>query len=454
MPKAPASSGHADPALVAVAGMVHAAPMPMAVFDADGACLAANQAFVVAAPDGGQRGVQRTAFSPDGARTWTLATLAAGAPHDLLEAAVNALPVKLCAKDTQGRYLFINRYQAEQCGVAAETVIGRTDGELFGQPEPAEAAAREAEVVRSGRPALGTEESSPAAGEAARHWLTSTVPLSDAGGRVWGVATLALDITERKQRELHWRESVQQAEAGSRAKSRFLGAMSHELRTPLNAVIGFAELMEQEALGPLGNREYVEYAGHILRSGQALLQMITNLLDFARVDAGTLQLRVADVEMVRLVRSVAAGARTEIAVTRDPAAAVVLDLPDGTLAIRGDEARLRQVLGGVIGNALKFTPPSGQVTVSLRPLDGGAEVVVSDSGIGMAPDELGQVFQPFWQADSGLGRMRDGAGIGLRLARELIALHGGTLTLDSRKGDGTCVTVRLPASPPERPATA
>jgi two-component system cell cycle sensor histidine kinase PleC len=226
--------------------------------------------------------------------------------------------------------------------------------------------------------------------------------------------------------------------------------MSHELRTPLNAVIGFAELMHEESLGPLGHAEYKEYAGLILRSGMNLLDMISNLLDFARADAGSLELSIADVEIGRLLRGVLTRARERMA-GPSSAGRVTLeaDLPTGMLAIRADEVRLRQVLRGLIDNAMKFTPAGGRVTVSARAIDGGgAELVVADTGIGMSPDELEHVFEPFWQADSGLGRTRDGAGIGLKLARQLVALHGGTLAMESVRGEGTRVILRLPSAPP------
>ncbi len=434
----------------------------MAVFDASGECLVANHAFVLGAArlDGGLGAVERRVpFSPDGVRGWTLATMPEGAAAigqgsrptlDLVDAVVNVLPIMFNAKDLQSRYLFMNRYQAALYGVSPDGAVGRTAADLLGSDYGSYTRSRDAEVIQTGRPSGFFEESYAGVDQVIKHWLTSKVPLAGADGAVWGVATVSLDITERKALEERLREAKEQAEAGSRAKSRFLAAMSHELRTPLNAVIGFAELMEQEALGPLGSAEYVEYSGHILRSGMALLHMITNLLDFARVEAGTLELRVADVELVRLVRSVVAGARSENPVPANEPPPITLDLPPGTLAIRGDEARLRQVFGGLMSNALKFTPTGGKLSISLRAHGDGVEVVVTDSGIGMSPEELEHVFEPFWQADGGLGRMRGGAGIGLRLARELIALHGGNLALESSKGEGTRVIVRLPHTPPER----
>jgi signal transduction histidine kinase len=328
--------------------------------------------------------------------------------------------------------------------------MGRTAAELLGDTYGSYTGSIDAEVIRSGRATPFYEEAYAGVDGMVRHWMTSKVPLLGAAGTVWGVATVAVDITERKLLEQRLREARDQAEAGSRAKSRFLANMSHELRTPLNAVIGFAEIMKEELFGPLGAPEYAEYAGVILRSGHALLDLITNLLDYARADAGTLALNVGDVELLRLLRSVAVGVQEEAtAGGTAPLPAVLIEPVAGTLAVRGDEQRLRQLLRALIGNAVKFTPPGGRVTVRAQALpEGGAEVVVADSGIGMSSADLEMAFEPFWQADSRLGRTRDGAGIGLKLARQLATLHGGSLTLESLKGQGTRVILRLPAVPP------
>jgi signal transduction histidine kinase len=304
-------------------------------------------------------------------------------------------------------------------------------------------------VLRGGRATPFYEESYAGVDGRVRHWLTSKVPLV-AGTTTWGVATVAVDITERKELEARLLQAKEAAEAGSQAKSRFLASMSHELRTPLNAVIGFAEIMKEEALGPLGAPEYTEYATLILRSGLSLLDLITNLLDFARADAGALALSIGDVEVVRLLRSAAAGTRDEMAAATGKAQASVEVAPyAGQIGIRADEHRLRQLLRALVGNALKFTPPEGQVHIGVQvPAGGGVEVTVTDNGIGMSPEELERVFEPFWQADSRVGRTRDGAGIGLKLARHLALLHGGSLTLDSGKGQGTRAVLTLPQAPP------
>ena len=451
-----------DPAVTAVRALVGAATVPMAVFDADGECVVANPAFVLQTANYDGPGAvlaaeRRVPFSPDGVRAWTLACIAeeGGQPRavDFVDAVANALPIMFNAKDRQSRYLFMNRYQADIYGVVPSEAVGRTAADLLGETYGTYTGTIDEQVMRTGQATPFYEEAYAGVDGRVRNWLTSKVPLVGAGGVVWGTATVAIDITERKLLEGRLRDAKEQAEAGSRAKSRFLANMSHELRTPLNAVIGFAEIMREEALGPLGDPEYKEYAGLILRSGLALLDLISTLLDYARAEAGSIELNVTDVEVLRALRSSAAGVRDEAALASTaPMPTLDVEPKTGTLAIRADEQRLRQMLRAVIGNALKFTPAGGRVTVRAEQLpDGGAEITVADSGIGMSPGELEQVFDPFWQADSGLGRAREGAGIGLKLARQLALLHGGTLTLESLKGQGTRAILRLPHAPPARP---
>ncbi|MCW3473944.1 PAS domain-containing sensor histidine kinase [Rhodovastum sp. RN2-1] len=451
----------ADPAGEAARALVTVAPCPMGVFDDEGACLFANHGFILrAAQNAGAAGAAcaggevRARFSPDGVRNWTLISMPAeAAAHpvaDFIDTLANALPVMFSAKDIQSRYLFMNRYQADLYGVTPEEAVGKTPSDLLGEEYGRYTCRIDAEVIRSGQATPFFEETYSTADGAEHHWLTSKVPLANADGTIWGVARVAIDITERTQLEDGLRQAKEQAEAASRAKSGFLAAMSHELRTPLNAVIGFAEIMHQQVLGPIGSTEYCDYAGHILGSGQHLLSLINDILDYARIESGSLRLNIAAVDVGAMLR----GTLEMLAQTATAAGVrLAADVAKQPILIHADEQRLRQVLLYVAGNAVKFTPAGGQVTVTLRPdVQGGAVMTVADSGIGIAESNIPHVFEPFWQADSGLDRLRDGAGIGLPLARQLVAMHGGRLELDSRLGEGTLVSIHLPERPDEVPA--
>jgi PAS domain S-box-containing protein len=447
----------ADPALEAVRALVSAADLPMGVFDADGECLVANRPFVLHAARYGagparEGSERRTVFSPDGVRQWVIVS-----PGDsvsqrpvagFIDAVANALPLMFNAKDTASRYLFMNRYQAALYGTSPEEAVGRTAAELLGPEYGSYTRAIDAEVIRTGRATPFFEESYAAADGTRGDWLTSKVPLTREDGTVWGVATVALDITERKRLQDSLLRAKEEAEAANRAKASFLARMNHEFRTPLNAVIGFGEMLASEMLGPLGDPEYRDYAGHILSSGQHLLGLITDLLDYARIEAGTLALVPREMDAGRMLQGVLAQLGPQ-AKAAEVALVAELPGPDARVVLRADENRLRQVMLAVLGNAIKFSHAGGNVRIQLTaPPESGLLVVVEDSGPGIAPADLDRVFDPFWQADSGLGRRREGVGIGLPLARELVRLHGGKLELQSSLGTGTQVTLLLPPAPP------
>jgi PAS domain S-box-containing protein len=439
--------GHAaDAAAIdGLRALVLAAPQAMAVLDEDGGVLFANARFVLRSAQGGA-GPEHTAFSPDGRSRLTLATFAAAperdALHGVLATLADRLPVILNVKDRESRYLLMNAYQARLYGTTPDGAVGRSAVDFLGPDYGAYTRRIDAEVMASGTATPFYEESYAAADGVVRRWLSSKMPMTDADGRVWGVATISADITDRVRLEDGLRQAKEKAEAASRAKSGFLAAMSHELRTPLNAIIGFAEIMHRQALGPLGTTEYSDYAGHILSSGQHLLALINDVLDFARIESGSIVLNIHAVDLGQLLRaSLDSIARTAACAGVE----LVTDLCAQRIVIHADAQRLRQVILNVVGNAVKFTPRGGRVAVTLRPdMRGGAIVSVADSGVGIAEADLARVFEPFWQADTGLDRLKDGAGIGLPLARQLVALHGGRLEIESRVGGGTRVTVLLP----------
>jgi signal transduction histidine kinase len=254
---------------------------------------------------------------------------------------------------------------------------------------------------------------------------------------------VALEKTQAElERSLHDRAiALDKADMASRSKSAFLAAMSHELRTPLNAIIGFSEVMSLQAFGPIGNAQYRGYALNIHDSGQHLLALINDILDISRLEAGKADLfeEAIDVEAViaeslRMVERQAADGYVALAVF------VPAELP----RMRADERRLKQVLINLLSNAVKFTPEGGSVTVEAGLCTQGLAIAVKDTGIGIAPEDIGRAFENFSQIDSSIARHREGAGLGLPLARQLMELHGGTLALESTPGEGTTVTAILP----------
>ncbi len=236
--------------------------------------------------------------------------------------------------------------------------------------------------------------------------------------------------------------AVKRARAASQAKTDFLANMSHELRTPLNAIIGFSDMIGCQLIGPIGNARYVEYALDINGSAQHLLSIINDILDFSKIEAGEMQLQ-EDVMNVSHVISFCLRLVQHRATQGD--IKLCSSVADGVPLIRGDERKIKQTLLNLVSNSVKFTPAGGSVSVTAAVRDGGLDIAVTDTGIGMSPDEMAHALEPFGQVDNSLSRKHDGTGLGLPLASALAELHGGSLSVQSEAGKGTTVTVRLPA---------
>ncbi|MEO3428082.1 PAS domain-containing sensor histidine kinase [Pelagibius sp. CAU 1746] len=261
-------------------------------------------------------------------------------------------------------------------------------------------------------------------------------------GNFLGYRGTAENITALRQREDALISAKESAELANRAKTEFLANMSHELRTPLNAVIGFSEIMESELLGPLGSAQYKSYAADIHESAQHLLTLINDILDVAKIEAGAHELRDEEVCPYDIVSAV-----ERLVAERAKRAALRLstNLPEGLPRLRADERKLKQVLLNLMSNAIKFTPEQGHVDLAAhRGVDGSFIFEVSDTGIGIAAEDIPRAFAPFEQVDSRLSRQFEGTGLGLPLSDGFVKLHGGSLKLESQPGVGTKAIVRLP----------
>ncbi|MBT5049311.1 MAG: PAS domain-containing sensor histidine kinase [Rhodospirillaceae bacterium] len=250
---------------------------------------------------------------------------------------------------------------------------------------------------------------------------------------------LAQDKLEQQNLEL---------KGASRAKSEFLANMSHELRTPLNAIIGFSDIFLHGLFGPLGDRRYQEYAKDINDSGTHLLNIINDILDLSKVEAGKLELHEEALNLAELVRATLRllGERAINHGVR-----MTEDLPDHFPHLHGDDRAVKQMLINLLSNAVKFTEEGGSVTVSARQDSGAITLTVADTGIGIHEDDIPTALEPFRQIDGSLSRQSSGTGLGLPLVKSLIELHGGTLTLVSKQGVGTTVILSFP---PERTVNA
>jgi len=284
------------------------------------------------------------------------------------------------------------------------------------------------------------------AAESGREFLSAAAIVTE-NGRYRGLVTAQSLLSAMVARLTHCNENLARAHLAAaeskKSKTQFLAAVTHELRTPLNAIIGFAQIIAEARFGPEAIGRYQDYAEDILSSGQHLLEIINDILDVSKIDADKLVLREETVNVEMLVDTALHLVSPRASEGRVRLEAQIHERP---CYVRGDKRLLRQLLLNLVANAVKFTLPNGRVLVRTETdAGGGLLLIVSDTGIGIAEEDIPKALTPFGQIDSRLGRRFDGTGLGLPLAKAMAEAHGGTLVLDSKVAIGTTVTVRLPA---------
>ena len=238
-------------------------------------------------------------------------------------------------------------------------------------------------------------------------------------------------------------DKSRQIEAANRHKSEFLANMSHELRTPLNAIIGFSEVLQERLFGEL-NEKQAEYTSDILTSGQHLLSLINEILDLSKVEAGRMELELASFDLPLAIENARTFVRERAVkhgITLD------VDIDDRLGDYVGDERKIKQILLNLLSNAVKFTPEGGRISITANKTDNGAEISVSDTGIGIPPAEQPTIFEEFRQVGGDYAHKKEGTGLGLTLAKKFVELHGGRIWVESEVGKGSTFTFTLPGRP-------
>jgi len=260
-----------------------------------------------------------------------------------------------------------------------------------------------------------------------------------------GVVGVFNDITERKKHEQQMLQAMGEIVKATQAKSDFLASMSHELRTPLNAILGFSDMICNQYLGPVGNNRYAEYAKFIGSSGQHLLNMVNDILDIERIEAGKYDIKKEQVEVCTV-----ADECFSLLYPRAKQGAVTLVASgiENLSPVHADRRALLQILTNLLTNAVKFTPAGGQVMLKAYVSGTHHKFEVSDTGIGIQEDKISTLTDPFTRHDPDPHKSQDGVGLGLAICSSLVELHNGELTIDSEVGAGTTVTVTLPSTGP------
>ncbi|MCF3642851.1 ATP-binding protein [Rhizobium sp. TRM95111] len=253
-------------------------------------------------------------------------------------------------------------------------------------------------------------------------------------------AKLEKQKTELSIANANYQAEKERAEAANRAKSEFLANMSHELRTPLNAILGFSEILQNQMFGPLGSGKYDEYARDIHDSGKHLLNVINDILDMSKIEAGHMRISCDQTDLAPLVEE---ALRLTAVQAEKKNIEVRQDVSQG-LALIADRRAMKQILINLLSNAMKFTNDGGRVKVRARKVDGAVTLTIADSGIGIPKSALAKIGHPFEQVQSQYAKSKGGSGLGLAISRSLTRLHGGAMRIHSVEGQGTIVSVRIP----------
>jgi PAS domain S-box-containing protein len=364
---------------------------------------------------------------------------------DTLESGVVVIDEDLCIRAW-------NRWMESATGRAAESVIGQSLQEVFPNIRPVVLETLRAAI--DGKPGMlsqslhryAFEMPTPSGGEGFEH-MQQTVrfaPLQPAAGERRGAIAFIQDVTERVARERDLRAATERAEAANRSKSEFLATMSHELRTPIGAMTGYTDLILEGIYGPV-TPEQSTHLERIKSVGRHLLNIVEEILLFARVEAGREELHLETVDAFAVARDAISIIEP---IAHGKGLRVVCDIP-ATAPVVTDELKLRQILVNLLGNAVKFTP-TGEIGFSARVSECPDQILfaVRDTGVGIAPENLEAVFEPFTQIESGYSRTQSGTGLGLPVSRRLAQMLGGDLVVESAIGKGSTFTASIARSAP------
>ena len=353
---------------------------------------------------------------------------------------LNALSELVIFVDLQLKIVWANKASLDYIGLGLEKVIGRDYEKVFVMLDESSGKSFPRKALESGSGVSG-EVATPDG----KVWLVSANLIRDEEGKVTGILQTGLDISVHKRSEEKLLHAKLEAEAASRTKSEFLANMSHELRTPLNSIIGFSDILLEQVFGELNERQ-LKYVNNISTSGKHLLELINDILDLSKVEAGKMELHYSEFSMDSVFEE-AKAVLTPLA--QDKSLEIEFRI-EAVSTIEADRSRLIQILYNLVSNAIKFTPEGGKVLVNCMKSGNRVLISVIDTGIGISPKDQRKLFQPFTQLDASSSRQYCGTGLGLALVKKIVNLHQGEIWVESEVGKGSTFIFALPLKkPPE-----
>ncbi len=359
--------------------------------------------------------------------------------RNILKAVFENAPVELYLKDIEGRYLQVNRRFEELYNVRNKDLIGKLPQDIHGLELAERTRIHDRKVLETGEVDISEENTLTEFGARVLH--TVKFPVFDDQGNIVGLGAVVSDVTDLKTAETDLLAALAKAEKANRSKSEFLATMSHEFRTPLNAILGFSEMMRAQYFGPLGAENYEEYANDIHDSGQHMLALIDDILDISAIEAGKRVMVKEAIDVGKLLRECI---RNVEQVAREKGVDLSMEFPEETPSLYADRRSVVQIALNLLSNAIKFTDRDGKVSISILLSGQEFTMKVSDTGIGISPDRLPKITEPFSQAHDDPHITQNGTGLGLSIVRSLVEAQDAKLCIDSELGKGTTVAVIFP----------
>ncbi len=363
------------------------------------------------------------------------------AANQFLDSVIENIPNMIFVKDAKDlRFIRFNLAGEELLGLSRDDLIGKNDFDFFPADQAEQFTAADRKTLRDRRLVDILEETIQTKAKGARVLHTKKIPILDATGEASFLLGISEDITEAKTAREALVLAQDEAQRANRAKSQFLANMSHELRTPLNAILGFSELLSDDTTDRFDDTTRRRFLAQIHGSGEHLLQLINDILDLSKVEAGQMKLQLEQVELGGLI--------AEVRATIEPlvqSKSLTMNTATVTeIRLIADAAKVKQMLLNLVSNAVKFTPSGGHIEIRARSAESWVDIAVSDSGIGIAAQDIGRLFKEFQQLDAGVGQRQTGTGLGLALTKHFAEMHGGQVSVVSELGTGSTFTLRLP----------